>query len=276
MVNNNNMRQLSIFTLLLAAIALTAGCTKEETTGPKKKMLTLTFEDSTFSGGDNENDSVIANSWWAQYIDSPQYGGNLLYGGKGYAWYDNTTTLSSSLPDYWGDGTFFGGGIAISNYVENPIGVTYEKQLTIGSTPVSGKNFAVCYVATNEAPPFIEFKYGEGVVDNLYVMPTAYTNEIVQNGNAFAPAMSQNGYIRIEATGIDKSGVAVGTIAMYLYDGRMYSSWKKWSLAELGVVKRIEFRMYEGVVENGQRIDSTAQYPTYPFYFAIDNITVQK
>lgn len=270
------MRQLSIFTLLIAAIALTAGCTKEETTGPKKKMLTLTFEDSTFSGGDNESDSVIANSWWAQYIDSPQYGGNLLYGGKGYAWYDNTTTLSSSLPDYWGDGTFFGGGIAISNYVENPISVTYEKQLTIGSTPVSGKNFAVCYVATNEAPPFIEFKYGEGVVDNLYVMPTAYTNEIVQNGNAFASAMSQNGYIRIEATGIDKSGVAVGTIAMYLYDGRMYSSWKKWSLAELGVVKRIEFRMYEGVVENGQRIDSTAQYPTYPFYFAIDNITVQK
>ncbi len=276
MVNNNNMRQLSIFTLLISAIALTAGCTKEETTGPKKKMLTLTFEDSTFSGGDNESDSVIANSWWAQYIDSPQYGGNLLYGGKGYAWYDNTTTLSSSLPDYWGDGTFFGGGIAISNYVENPISVTYEKQLTIGSTPVSGKNFAVCYVATNEAPPFIEFKYGEGVVDNLYVMPTAYTNEIVQNGNAFASAMSQNGYIRIEATGIDKSGVAVGTIAMYLYDGRMYSSWKKWSLAELGVVKRIEFRMYEGVVENGQRIDSTAQYPTYPFYFAIDNITVQK
>lgn len=259
--------------LLLILSLLAFACTSEEGKDGGKTMV-LTFEDSSFEGGNGEQSSTINTNWWAKYIDASQYGGTLLYGGKGYAWYDNNTTLSSSLPDYWRDGTFFGGGIVISNYVSNPVTPTFEDQLTIGSKPVSGSNFAVCYVATVEAPPTIEFKYGEGVIESLYVIPTVYTNEVVQNGNAFSPSMPNSGYIRIEATGVDATGKVVGTREFYLYDGRNFAGWKKWSLADLGVIKKLEFRMYEGTTENGKRIDSTAEYPTYPSYFAMDDIVV--
>ncbi|MBP3496910.1 MAG: DUF4465 domain-containing protein [Alistipes sp.] len=261
------------FTLLTFALLLAASCEKAQI-DPVTKQRTITFEDSSFAGGDGEGSSTVTSSWWAQYIDKPQYGGDLLYGGNGYGWYDNQTTLTSYLPDYWGDKTFFGGGIAISNYVENPQNPTYEQQLTIGVSPVSGKNFAVCYVATNLCPPFLEFKYGTGVIESLYIIPTAYTNAVVQNGNAFSPAMAQNGYIRIEATGIDEKGGKTNTLECYLYDGRSFSSWRVWDLKALGKVKRVEFRMYEGTTEGGKRVDSTAEYPTYPNYFAIDNISV--
>ena len=261
--------------IILALAIMAVGCNEGETI-KKTTTATLTFEDSAFSGGDGENNNTVNTSWWAQYIDSPQYGGSLLYGGNGYAWYDNSTTLSSKLPDSWGDGTFFGGGIAISNYVANPTEITYEDQLSIGSSPVSGSNFAVCYVASNDFPPYVEFKYGVGTIEQLYIIPTIYTNATVQKGNAFAQPMPQNGFIRIEATGINEAGTTTGTLQFYLYDGRGYNSWRKWSLTELGVIKRVEFRMFEGTTENGQRIDSTAEYPTYPFYFAIDDITVTK
>ena len=96
----------------------------------------------------------------------------------------------------------------------------------------------------------------------------------MQNGNAFSPAMPKNGYVRVEATGVDELGNTTATTECYLYDGRNFSSWKKWDLSALGTVKRVEFRMFEGTTEGGKRVDSTAEYPTYPSYFAIDNITV--
>jgi hypothetical protein len=265
------MKKLLFIPLLISAFV---ACEKVETEKKPTKRAMLTFESSTFSGGDGESDNTITKDWWGQYIDSPQYGGNLLYGGNGYAWYDNDTKLTSYLPDYWKDGTFFGGGIAISNYVENPQTPTYENQLTIGVKPVSGENFAVCYVATNDCPPFIEFKYGTGIVESLFITPTSYLNEVVQNGNAFSQAMTREGYIRVEATGIDAQGKTVDTLTMLLYDGRTFAGWRKWDLSALGVVKRIEFRMYEGEVKGGLRVDSTAEYPNFPFYFAVDNISV--
>ncbi|MBQ9962047.1 MAG: DUF4465 domain-containing protein, partial [Alistipes sp.] len=186
------------------------------------------------------------------------------------------TKLGSTLPDFWGDKTFFGGGIVISNYVDTPEAINYELQLTISTAPVSGKNFAICYVATNEGAPSLEFSEGCGVIESLYVLPTAYTNDVVQNGNDFSPAMPENGYIRITATGIDEGGAVTGTSEHFLYDGRTAQGWKEWNISNLGEVKRVEFRMYEGTTEGGKRVDSKADYPTYPSYFAIDNIAIRK
>lgn len=209
-------------------------------------------------------------------IDSKQYSGELLYSGNGYSWHDEKTNLCSTLPDFWGDKTFFGGGIVISNYVDTPESINYELQLTISTAPVSGNNFAICYVATNEGAPSIEFREGCGIIESLYVLPTAYTNDVVQNGNDFSPAMPENGYIRITATGIDESGAVTGTSEHFLYDGRAAQGWKEWNIPNLGEVKRVEFRMYEGTTEGGKRVDSKADYPTYPSYFAIDNIAIRK
>jgi hypothetical protein len=212
----------------------------------------------------------------SESIDSKQYGGELLYNGNGYQWYDQATDLGATLPDYWGDKTFFGGGIVISDYAGFAEPVNYELQLSISGYPLSGKNFAVCYVATNDGAPSLEFREGAKIIESLYVHPTAYTNSVVQNGNDFAPAMAENGYIRITATGIGTKGETTGTAEFFLYDGRVSHGWREWNLSKLGAVKRVEFRMYEGTTEGVKRVDSTAEYPTYPSYFAIDDIKVRK
>ena len=213
---------------------------------------------------------------WSNYIDTPQYGGDMLYGGRGYSWQDSQTTLRSVLPDYWGDKTFFGGGIVISNYVDMSGNINYEKQLAISVEPRSGSNFAVCYVATNLCPPSLEFAEGVGTIKQLFVSPTAYADAVVQNGNDFSPAMPANGYIRLQAKGFNAAGAVTGICDHYLYDGRAFGGWRAWDLSALGVVKRVEFTMYEGVTEGSLRVDSTAEYPAYPSYFAIDDITVVK
>ena len=107
-------------------------------------------------------------------------------------------------------------------------------------------------------------------------MPTAYLDDVVQKGNDFALAMTDNGYIRIEATGIDAAGNRTATAQFYLYDGKVYNSWREWNLSALGTVKRIEFRIFEGETQSGKRVDSTAEYPNFPSYFAIDDITVRR
>ena len=252
-------------TLILAACATMflgfTACQKAGCEDETKGML-VTFEDGTSA------------TRWSNYIDTPQYGGDLLYGGRGYYWQDSQTTLRAVLPDYWADKTFFGGGIVISNYVDKSGAVTYEQQLSISVDPKSGKNFAVCYVATNLCPPSLEFAEGVGTIKELYIAPAAYTDAVVQNGNAFSPAMPENGYIRIEAKGYNAAGAVTGICAHYLYDGRTFGGWRAWDLSALGAVKRVEFTMYEGTTEGSIRVDSTAEYPTYPSYFAIDDILI--
>lgn len=225
---------------------------------------------------DNNDKIILDFESLSQYIDTVQYGGNLLYSGRGYEWHDNTTDLGSSLTNYWQDGTFFGGGVVISNFINTKSNPNYEDQLSINGNPHSGSNFAICYAFTNECPPFIEFRNEAKQVMSLYIKPTAYLSDVVQNGNAFSAAMPKNGYIRVEATGIDAAGSTTGTAEFYLYDGRKESDWRLWELESLGAVKRIEFRMFEGTTDGDKRLDSTAEYPSYPSYFAIDDIAVER
>lgn len=247
----------------------------------KKLVLfaaTLLFAVACQGDDNNENNDnlVLDFESLSQYIDTVQYGGNLLYSGRGYEWHDNTTDLGSSLTNYWQDGTFFGGGVVISNFINTKSNPNYEDQLSINGNPHSGSNFAICYAFTNECPPFIEFRNEAKQVMSLYIKPTAYLSDVVQNGNAFSAAMPKNGYIRVEATGIDVAGSTTGTAEFYLYDGRKESDWRQWELESLGAVKRIEFRMFEGTTDGDKRLDSTAEYPTYPSYFAIDDIAVER
>lgn len=80
----------------------------------------LSFEDSDYKGTGN----YIGKSDWSSLIDNPQYGGPLLYGQSGmgpsdYNWYDeNNTLLQHEFPTNWGTTCYWGGGHAISNYVD--------------------------------------------------------------------------------------------------------------------------------------------------------------
>lgn len=254
----------TLFLAACSALLLSFTSCQSSTGEGQPQGTVLTFEDGS------------GVTRWSNYIDTPQYGGDMLYGGRGYSWQDSQTTLRSVLPDYWGDKTFFGGGIVISNYVDKSGNINYEKQLAISVEPRSGSNFAVCYVATNLCPPSLEFAEGVGTIKQLFVSPTAYADAVVQNGNDFSPAMPANGYIRLQAKGFNAAGAVTGICDHYLYDGRAFGGWRAWDLSALGAVKRVEFTMYEGVTEGSLRVDSTAEYPAYPSYFAIDDITVVK
>ena len=74
--------------MVLCLIAFVANAQE----GVTYSLRTLTFEDTNNS------------NYWASKIDSPQYGGNLLYGNESvYQWIDsNNTMLCSAIPFNYG------------------------------------------------------------------------------------------------------------------------------------------------------------------------------
>lgn len=274
------MKKITWMFIALAAI-ITVGC--EPNSGedePSRKHRTATFEDKLQTSTDPDRPGdVIGVAKWASLVDSKQYGGELLYSGNGYSWYDVETDLYSTLPDPWGDGTFNGGGIAVSNYVGSvAVYNTYESQLTVGNISVTGsKNFLVCYVANNDCPPFMEFKYGTGIFEQMDICSTCYSLYVAQNGNDFCPPIGADGYLKVIVTGYDAQGTEVGSLEHDIFKGNsLMASWRKWNLSSLGVVKRITFRMEEGKIVNGEYVKSTLEYMQYPTYLAIDNIKVYR
>ena len=274
------MKKISLMLFALAALAF-VGCEpnggEDEIT---RKHRTATFEDRTQTSTDSDRPGeVIGSAFWAKLIDEPQYGGPLLYGGEGYSWYDVDTDLYSALPDAWDDHTFYGGGIAVSNYVGSmAIYNTYESQLAVGNRSTSSsKNFLVCYVANNDYPPFIEFRYGTGIFEEIDVCATCYGLYVAANGNGFCPPIGADGYLKVIVTGYDEYGAETGRLERDIFKGNSrLSSWEKWNLSSLGLVKRITFRMEEGKIVNGEYVKSTLEYMQYPTYIAIDNIDVYR
>lgn len=75
---------------------------------PDYELRVLTFEDADYKGGTN----FAGGNNWTSLIDSPQYGGKMLYGESGagvdsvdaaYKWTDkNNTWLSNTLSEGYG------------------------------------------------------------------------------------------------------------------------------------------------------------------------------
>ena len=131
---------------------------------PDYELRVLTFEDADYKGGTN----FAGGNNWTSLIDSPQYGGKMLYGESGtgvdsvdaaYKWTDkNNTWLSNTLSEGYGSWCYWSGGHAVSNYVSGEISKYggFESQLTVYKKDVSGlertggghngsNNFAVHY-----------------------------------------------------------------------------------------------------------------------------------
>lgn len=284
---------------ILIAATLLAGCENDDE-GKKRtyKRYVATFEDSSYTTSDGDSESTtVTNKWWASLIDSAQYGGPLLYGEqdesgiyqgnpeKPYAWYDIRTDLWSQLVGAFDTYTFDGGGIAVSNY--NPDGTvanghyTYLHQLTADKAH-SGENFLVCFVMSNDCPPFIEFKYTTGIIEHMYIIGTRYSLDVLQNGYSgpgfSIPALPKNGYMKVIATGYDINGATTGSVEAFIKrtEASTLASWRKWDLSSLGEVKGVRFTMEEGTIVNGECVKSEAPYLSYPAYFAIDDIQVYK
>lgn len=279
------MKQIYFWAMLTVMSLLAVSCEKGEgEEGPTYDLRVLTFEDADYKGSGN----YLGQCDWSSLIDNPQYMGALLYPQNStaenlYRWADeNNTLLASEFANNYGDNGFWGGGQALSNYVETQIeGAGYAVQLSVAyHHPQTGfgghggsQNFCVYNGFVQQSglqSPTIYFADGKArIIDHLWVINTTYVlNDVLYgNPNMQQAPFGEQDFLKIIATGYRADGTKA-TSEFCLFEGRNYrSEWSKWSLASLGEVTKVEFSM-EGSRKNDYGLIT-------PAYFAYDDVAVR-
>ena len=222
---------------------------------------------------------------WTALIDTPQYGGPILYG-NGSSWADSEGTMlggGCDAQDYsmylYG---YSDGGYAISNYVDgNLANGTYENQLAIYKAGASAgrtaggndgsDNFCVYYAGYGMSEENLNFTDNVArIIDHMYVNNTLYTYNSLVNGDSFAAPVAADGFFKIVATGYDASEKVTGKAEFYLAkDGKVVDTWTKWDLTSLGKVVSVIF-----TVEGSAELYGDWGLNT-PAYFALDDVAVR-
>ncbi len=281
------------FTIIaLAAMAVLASCSKDDEVTPTVTdytLRTLTFEDSDYAGGLN----YAGGTNWSSLIDTPEYGGSLLYdtdeftyaSSSTYRWCDenNTELITNELEEYIYYGYSYGtsyssGGIAVSNYYKattstgednigsnNQLSVPYIKNSYSGYN--GSTNFAVVY---GDASLTFSDEVAR-VIDHMYICATTYTIDSAIKGDGYyVDAFDSSDWASVYVTGYDIDGNETGTLEYKLVDGtKALSSWAKWNLSSLGEVKSISFSFDSS---DHSTYDDSSDVPNY---VAIDNIAVR-
>lgn len=260
-------------------------------------VKTLTFEDNDYVA---DTVNYLGQKNWSSLIDSPQYGGELLYGENhgdpkqeysdvNYRWYDKGNTgLYSELPLNWDTHMYWGGGHAISNYWDGNLqngDYTHQLSVFVPNTTANGRgghghngsdNFCVHYGYHDnsgysaENLPWFKFKDGgEYVIDGMWINNTTYFVNCVTNGNGLTTALGANEKVTVKAIGYDKNGNAVDSTATPLARGKNFliTDWSYWDLSKLQNVNKVEFNV-EGDTNNGYGF-------SLPAYFCYDDVAVQ-
>ena len=264
---------------------------------PDYELRVLTFEDADYKGGTN----FAGGNNWTSLIDSPQYGGKMLYGESGagvdsvdaaYKWTDkNNTRLSNTLSEGYGSWCYWSGGHAVSNYVSGEISKYggFESQLTVYKKDVSGlertggghngsNNFAVHYGyadnsgygLTEASLPTLTFADGTArVIDHMYVNNMDYALNCYIDGNGLTAKIGDDDWVKLVATGYNAAGEKTGTASIYLCNGpkNIMMDWTKWDLSGLGKVLKVTFNV-TGSSDNGYGFSQ-------PAYFAYDDVAVR-
>ncbi|MBO4642808.1 MAG: DUF4465 domain-containing protein [Bacteroidaceae bacterium] len=250
------MKKIYFMAMLLCAGFAFTSCDEDEELAPnavEDNTLTLTFEGSYFDA----------------LIDSPQYGGKLLYGenARNYSWTDATTKLTGGMTNAWGgEYGFAEGGVAVSNYIDSNIGEprTYLDQLAV---PVSNgsKNFGVVYCGAS-----ISFADGSAhVINSMDIIPTTYLLSVIKNGDGYAKALKEAGdYCKVIITGYNGENMVGNVELMIALEGGFLTKWFETDLTSLGKVTKLEFSMDSN--------DVSAWGMKAPTYFAFDNVEIQK
>ena len=260
--------------MILALGAMVTACSPEnngnEGTGDGKIRVTLDFE------GD----------YWTSLIDNLQYGGDLLYKGENYSWYDEATNLEHTniASGYEWDGVYYytaSAFMAVSNHLSTDYenqGSSMEQLTVYGSAMHSGNNCVVCngYKSTyGDNRPTLSFRNEAAYIESVWVANTTYFYNVALNGNDFAkPLTTESVWVCATGYTFDAEGDEVegSSLNFYLYkDGTdaLNGGWKKWDLSSLGKVNKVKF----DVQWNGK---GGADGFMHPAYFALDDITVVK
>ena len=262
----------SALTAIVCGMAFTS-CSQHDDPVPQPVFATLTFEDEDWKAGVN----YIGQSSWSSLIDSPQYGGPLLYPADEdatiYQWDDKGNTyLAHEFCNGYMDKAYWGGGMAVSNYLSEGLDGSYTNQLSIFE--VSGhngsKNFCVSngYASYPGQPvPTLYFSDNkERIIDHMYVVNTTYAlTDMFSTTSGFKPLED---WLKIIATGYDAKGAVTGQTEFYLAkDGDFVTEWTKFDLSVLGKVLKVEFNM-DGSCVNAWGLST-------PAYFAFDDVVVR-
>lgn len=250
---------------------------------PEYQLRVLTFEDSDYKGTGN----YLGNKDWSSLIDVEQNNGALLYPKTQelYRWEDeNNTFLASELVNKYGDYQYWGGGHAVSSYVDMDMpNCTFEHQLSVCyQDSVSGfgghngsKNFCVhngydASVEATEGLPSIYFSDGTArVIDHMYVIATTYFLRGVKLGNSPSRAFQEGDVCKLIATGVGADGAVTGTAEFVLAQDADFvvNTWTKFDLSSLGKVVKVYFNMTS--TDTGEWGMNT------PAYFAYDDVAVR-
>ena len=265
-----------------------------ETQAANYELRVLTFEDADYKGGTN----FAGKNDWSSLIDSPQYGGSMLYPdgsgttdeSKAYTWYDaGNTELKHTLPKSWDNYCYWGGGHAVSNYASGEFTKygSYNSQLTVYKKDVTGvvqtggghngsNNFAVHFgykdtSGYTDSQILPSFSFGDGaarVIDHMYVNNICYALNCYLNGNGQTAKIGDDDWVKLTATGYNGE-TKTGEASIYLCNGptNIITDWTKFDLSALGAVTKVEFNI-TGSSDNGYGFSQ-------PAYFAYDDVAVR-
>lgn len=228
-----------------------------------KKFFTLLAVSLGFLSATAQDVVTFEGDYFSSKIDDPQYMGPQLYGDGTYNWTDEKTTLSSELTDLYMDGCYWGGGVAISNYIEPDISKgSYNNQLSV---PVSNgsENFAVVYGDYT----YVYFNDGEArTIKSMDVCPTTYllNSETLGDGFADPLAGNPNGWFKVTVVADDDDD---NFVEFYLCkDGVVQQGWETVDLSSLGEVSMLTF-YFSGSDMGSWGLNT-------PAYFAFDNMKI--
>lgn len=227
-------------------------------------------------------------SKWSALIDTPEYGGPLLYGkGEGfptdegvYEWTDEATSLHSKLNNAYGSWAYWSGGAAVSNYHCDIANGSSNTQLSLPTeTPAhSGDNFIVTYgysdgsqFATDSRPVF---DFQDGVarqVKGLWITNNSYFLHSLTQGDGFNQSATDDTFIDVTFEGFDAAGISQGMVKYRIQDGKKaLTDWAYVDLSSLGKINTLKIN-YEFSKDQDNGYGFAA-----PAYLVIDDIEIYK
>lgn len=228
-------------------------------------------------------------SKWSALIDTPEYGGPLLYGADGggfytdegvYEWTDEVTSLHSKLNNAYGSWAYWSGGTAVSNYHCDIANGSSNTQLSLPTeTPAhSGDNFIVTYgysdgsqFATDSRPVF---DFQDGVarqVKGLWITNNSYFLHSLTQGDGFNQSATDDTFIDVTFEGFDAAGISQGMVKYRIQDGKKaLTDWAYVDLSSLGKINTLKIN-YEFSKDQDNGYGFAA-----PAYLVIDDIEIYK
>uniref|UniRef100_UPI003FF04E2C DUF4465 domain-containing protein n=1 Tax=Prevotella sp. TaxID=59823 RepID=UPI003FF04E2C len=228
-------------------------------------------------------------SKWSALIDTPEYGGPLLYGADGggfytdegvYEWTDEATSLHSKLNNAYGSWAYWSGGAAVSNYHCDIANGSSNTQLSLPTeTPAhSGDNFIVTYgysdgsqFATDSRPVF---DFQDGVarqVKGLWITNNSYFLHSLTQGDGFNQSATDDTFIDVTFEGFDAAGISQGMVKYRIQDGKKaLTDWAYVDLSSLGKINTLKINYeFSKDQDNGSGFAA-------PAYLVIDDIEIYK